>query len=134
MTILDNEAVLRILRENGREWRVEPSPRQGKLRIAGMSNDVVGAVERMGGLKKAAKLLKVSEDQIDEWIDNYHVPQPYADMINKITGHWLYSIQESTVYVTDGVSFWPHVPTQAQLNSPYGIPMLWGEPCEHIEK
>ena len=115
MTILDAETVLRIIKDNDLEGYVEPSPRAGKLRVAGINNDVSGSVEAMGGMVKAAELLNVSADQVDEWIDNYHVPQPYADEVKRRTGYWIYSIQESRKYLTDGMGgYWPHVPNLAE--------------------
>ena len=115
MKILNNGTVIRILLQHERQGYVNPSPVNGKIRIADQYNDVFFALDKMVGNQLAAKILDVSPDQIDEWIDSYFVPEPFTELIEKHTGYLSYSLQEPTAYIFDGLNYWPHIPTADQL-------------------
>lgn len=119
--ILNNETVLQILRQHDRECHVQPSPRAGHIRIADTNNDVIRAIENMGGMEKACRLLGVTPEEADKWIDEYYVPEPFAATINRHTRYSFTSIQEPTFYVRDGDNYWPHAPSEHELTRPQGM-------------
>ncbi|MDQ9168808.1 hypothetical protein Q8A64_00120 [Oxalobacteraceae bacterium R-40] len=120
MSILSSGTVLEILRQHENEWKVDPSPREGHLRIHEMQNDVKCAIENMGGIARAAQTLRVSVEEIDRWIDEHYVPESHVRQVRIHTGY-LESLQWPTFYVSDGVRFWPHVPSSKELALPGGI-------------
>jgi hypothetical protein len=85
---------LDILRQHGRANIVQPSPIPGKLRINDMSNDVHCAIGKMGGVSSAAKKLGTNAEQVNTWIDDWYVPEPFAGLIKDRTGYGLWSIQQ----------------------------------------
>lgn len=118
---LDAKTVLQILAQYDRDGHVEPSPRPMHLRIVHVNNDVACAVENMGGMEKACELLAVSAEQIDLWIDQHYVPEPFASMVRKHTGYSIWSLQQPTFYVRSGNKYWPHMPSDDELTRPSGI-------------
>jgi hypothetical protein len=118
---LSTEKAMKILRLHDRDWHVQPSPRAGHIRIYDSNNDVFCAIENMGGMGKACRLLGVLAEEINKWIDDYFVPQPFADVIRKYTGYSIWTLQESVVYVGNGDDYWPHRPSDDELTGPRGI-------------
>lgn len=121
MTIVSSATVLKILSEYEREDCVQASPRTGHIRIADVNNDVTCAIEKMGGIEKASELLDATLEQLDGWIDEHYVPEPYASQIHRHTGYSIWSLQEPTFYVFSGGSYWPHKPSEHELTRPQGI-------------
>lgn len=121
MKTLSNEAVLQILRQNDREGHVQQSPRPGHLRIVEMNNDVFWAMEKMGGLENACKLLGITPEEANKWIDEHYVPEPFADIVRKHSGYSVWTLQEPTFYVSDGTDYWPHIPSEHELTRPQGM-------------
>jgi hypothetical protein len=118
---LSSDTVLEILRQHDRDGKVQTSPRPGHIRIHHMSNDVTCAIENMGGTEAACKKLGVSLAELDRWIDELYVPEPFASEMKKHTGFFVRSLQHSPFYVFDGRKYWPHAPTPEELNHPLGI-------------
>ncbi|GCB02631.1 hypothetical protein [Ralstonia sp. SET104] len=101
--------------------RVEISPTTGRPRFADMHNDVMFYVDRFGGTNKTAELLGVSPDEVELWIDEHHVPQPYADRIHTLARAAVPCIQEPWTVVIEREFIWPAVrdpEIQARLNLP----------------
>jgi hypothetical protein len=75
----------------------------------------------MGGIENACRLLEATPDEIDTWIDEHYVPEPFASLVRKHTGYSIWTLQEPTFYVTDHGKYWPHTPTQEQLTRLQGL-------------
>jgi hypothetical protein len=115
------DTVFEILAEHGREDKVIPSPRAGLLRICAYDNDVLAIVDELNGPGETARQLGVTTDEIERWIDEHYVPQPYASRITELSGDQLCAVQEAPFYVSDGRDFWPHKPTLEQRKAPDAI-------------
>lgn len=101
--------------------RVELSPTTGRPRYGAMHNDVLFHIERMGGPATAAEQLGASAAEVEQWIDEHYVPQPYADRIHQLTHAALPLIQEPPTVLIGEDCIWPPVrdpEIQARLNLP----------------
>ena len=87
--------------------RVERNPRTGNLRIKEGGNDVMYAIDLLGGVAAAAENLGVPEIEIENWIDAHYVPTRYARTIRLLKGFLLSSIQEPPYWIEIGDQFWP---------------------------
>lgn len=108
---------------NRLEHRVEISPVTGRPRFTAMHNDVLFYVDQLGGSVKASGLLSVLPDDVELWIDEHHVPQPFADRIHALTKAAVSSIQEPLTVVIGEASIWPPVRSQ-EIRRKLGLPPL----------
>lgn len=115
MSTLSAKRVVEILGQYDRSDHVQPSARAGQIRIADINNDVTCAIELMGGIASASKLLGATEDEVNRWIDEHFVPQPFAMAVRTHTGYSVWSLQQPTFYVSDGEWYWPHRPTPEEF-------------------
>ena len=74
----------RVKEELGNQ--VEVNPRTGNLRLVMGYNAVMKAIEGLGGVEKAATLLKIPELEIENWIDEHYVPSPYDMKVLELLG------------------------------------------------
>ena len=79
----------------------------GTIRYHNAGNDVFQAIESLGGISKAANKLNVSINTINEWIDDYFVPDVYAMQINRLTEYSAWSIQQPPHWTLVEGSYWP---------------------------
>src|SRR5271169_3193984 len=79
----------------GRERLIEINPATGNRRYREHSNDVMFAMDRMGGKKAVSTMLGVEEIEIEHWIDDHYVPTRYAKQIEKKTKIKVYTLQVS---------------------------------------
>lgn len=86
---------------------VERSPRTGRLRVRAASNDVLGAIEKLGGVPAAAVQLDVSEEEVDRWIDEHFVPFPKDTELAEHTGYSSWSLQTPSQYLEIDGRYWP---------------------------
>ena len=93
MSMLNNETDSRNVQQHEREAILNIGSVAGKLSIADQDNDVFCAINKMGGNQLAARILDVSMNQIDEWIERCYVPDPFVALIDKHTGYLAYSLQ-----------------------------------------
>ncbi|TCG00423.1 hypothetical protein BZM26_12760 [Paraburkholderia strydomiana] len=66
-------------------------------------------IERLGGTAKSAKLLGAFPADVEQWIDEHHVPQPFADRIHELTGAQVSGIQEPPTVLIGEACLWPPV-------------------------
>lgn len=118
---MSTQTLFQILQQYQRENHVLPSPREGHFRIVDVNNDVFCAIEKMGCMEKACRLLGAPQDQIDRWIDEHYVPEPFASTVQRHTDYSIWSLQTPTFYINEGPDWWPHTPTQEQLTRLQGI-------------
>lgn len=99
------------------EHRIEISPVTGRPRFKAMHNDVLFHIERLGGSAKAAELLGAFQADVEQWIDEHYVPQPFAERIHNLTRASVSLIQVPPTVVIGSVSIWPPVrnPGKQQL-------------------
>ena len=97
-------------------WCVVRNPATGRPQINPISNDVYNAIERLGGIREAARTLKVTEAKLNQWIDEHFVPIQYAKEIRIRTGYQVSSLQEAPFYIFDGSLFWPHRPKRSRIS------------------
>ncbi|MEC5215715.1 hypothetical protein RCH09_000646 [Actimicrobium sp. GrIS 1.19] len=114
------QSVLDILQQYNRKDHVQESRRPKQVRIVDVNNDVTCAIENLGGVIEACRLLGVTPEDIDIWIDTYFVPSPFAAMIEKATQYSQYSLQTSTFYIVDQGQYWPHRPSIDELKKRNG--------------
>ncbi|MGF6599691.1 DNA-binding transcriptional regulator YdaS (Cro superfamily) [Paraburkholderia sp. GAS448] len=105
------------------EHRVEISPVTGRPRFKSMHNDVLFYIERLGGSAKAATLLGTFPADVEQWIDEHHVPQPFADRIRKLTGAYVSLIQAPPTVVIGEACVWPPV-RSGDIQKKLGLPPL----------
>ncbi len=105
------------------EHRVEISPVTGRPRFAAMHNDVLFYINQLGGSVKAAAVLGVFPADIEVWIDEHHVPQPFANRIHALTKAIVRSIQEPLTVVIGEASIWPPV-RSLDIQRRLGLPPL----------
>lgn len=79
----------------------------GRLRYYDVGNDVLEAISELGGSEKAAIMLNVTENVIDLWIDEYFIPDIYAERINHLTGYSIQSLQQPPGYIIINDIYWP---------------------------
>ncbi|MEX3639867.1 hypothetical protein [Paraburkholderia sp. BR14320] len=91
------------------EHRIEISPVTGRPRFKALHNDVLFYIERLGGTAKSAKLLGAFPADVEQWIDEHHVPQPFADRIHDLTGAQVSVIQEPPTVLIGEACVWPPV-------------------------
>lgn len=113
---------------------VEISPATGRPRFIEFHNDVLFHIERLGGTEKAAAALGTSPSEVELWIDEHYVPQPFADRIHRLTRATVCLIQEPITVVIDETCIWPPVrdpEIQRRLNLPPlandGVTILGGD-------
>ncbi|MGB8078728.1 MAG: hypothetical protein WCE58_02600 [Gallionella sp.] len=82
---------------SGQGHLVEINPVTGNRQYHWVGNDVFCVVEIMGGKESVAAKLGVEEIEIEHWIDDHYVPTRYAEMIHKLTGWSVWSIQVPAV-------------------------------------
>ncbi|MGF6637046.1 hypothetical protein [Paraburkholderia sp. MM6662-R1] len=109
--------------KNVLEHRIELSPATGRPRFKAMHNDVLFHIERLGGTAKAAKLLGAFPADVEQWIDEHHVPQPFADRIHKLTGAYVSCIQEPPTVLIGEANVWPPV-RNGDIQKRLGLPPL----------
>lgn len=100
---------------------VEISPTTGRPRFSELHNDVLFHIERLGGTEKAATVLGTSQEEVEQWIDEHYVPQPFANRIHDLTRATVCLIQEPITVVIDDTFIWPPVrdpEIQKRLNLP----------------
>lgn len=83
----------RIEIENGPEF-IQINPATGNRQLILSANDVMSVVEHLGGVSVAAIRLKVEPIEIEHWIDDHYIPTRYAEIIEKLTGWSIWSMQE----------------------------------------
>ncbi|MQR00956.1 hypothetical protein [Glaciimonas soli] len=105
------------------EWRIEISPVTGKPRFIANNNDVMFYVERLGGIAAVCRLFNVDVITVNLWIDESHIPQPYADKVCGLTGANIRCIQEAWSYVYDENEVWPPVRC-SYLIKELGLPQI----------
>lgn len=105
------------------EHRVEFSPATGRPRFREMHNDVLFHIERLGGTAKAAESLGAFQADVELWIDEHHVPQPFADRIHDLTGADLSLIREPPTVVIGDACVWPPV-RSGDIQKRLGLPPL----------
>jgi hypothetical protein len=105
------------------EHRIEISPVTGRPRFKAMHNDVLFHVERLGGSAKAAAALGVVQADVELWIDEHHVPQPFADRIHALTKATVSLIQEPPTVVIGEAFIWPPV-RSGDIQRRLGLPPL----------
>ncbi|MFB9128372.1 hypothetical protein E2553_16150 [Paraburkholderia dipogonis] len=105
------------------DHRVEISPVTGRPRFKAMHNDVLFYIERLGGSAKAAAALGVFHADVELWIDEHHVPQPFADQIHKLTGAYVSLIREPPTVVIGDACVWPPV-RSGDIQMKLGLPPL----------
>jgi len=93
------------------------NPATDRPQINTISNDVYNAIERLGGIREAARTLKVTEAELNQWIDDHFVPTHYAKKIQSLTGYHVSSLQEAPFYIFDGILFWPHTPQRRRITA-----------------
>lgn len=77
---------------------VQINPVTGNRQLVSVANDVMFAVDLLGGFVKAAGILGVEEFEIHHWIDSHYVPTRYAEQMIKLLGRWdLLSLQEPSI-------------------------------------
>jgi hypothetical protein len=79
----------------------------GTLRYCDAGNDVLDAISRLGGLDKAAKILGVKTNDINQWIDEYYVPDVYAELIRHITNYSIWTLQQPPHWTSIDGKYWP---------------------------
>lgn len=98
---------------NGRAFFNEKT---GRLRYHNPGNDVLAAINDLGGIREAAKKLDVNEDFIDLWIDEYFVPDIYAEKIYQLIDYSASSLQQPPTYaVIEGI-YWPKSGFMTEMN------------------
>lgn len=88
----------------------------GRLRYHDAGNDVFAAICDLGGVESAAKLFNATTQEVDFWIDEYYVPNIYAEQIHRSTGYSISSLQQPPRYViVDGI-YWPKSGFMTEMN------------------
>lgn len=74
------------------------NPVTGNRQLVLLANDVMFAVDLLGGIPKTASILGVDEFEVHHWIDSHYVPTRYAEQMIKLLGRWdLLSLQEPSI-------------------------------------
>jgi hypothetical protein len=115
------------------EHRVEISPVTGRPRFNEMHNDVLFHVKRLGGSAKVAAALGVFEADVELWIDEHYVPQPFADRIHALTKATVSLIQEPPTVVIGNVSIWPPI-RNGVIQKKLGLPPLAEDGATRLRK
>lgn len=105
------------------EHRVEISPATGRPRFREMHNDVLFHIEQLGGSAKAAELLGTLPADVELWIDEHYVPQPFADRMHNLTRASVSLIQEPPTVVIGNACIWPPVRSSG-IQKKLGLPPL----------
>ena len=66
----------------------------GTLRYHDAGHDILSAIELLGRIDNAAKVLNVTVDVINQWLDDYYVPDIYANKIHQLTGYFVQILQQ----------------------------------------
>ena len=88
---------------------VELSPDTGRPRLSPNVNDVLFAIELLGGVSQAAQRLNVHTERVIQWIEEHYVPDKQADVLSKLTRVAVSSLQIPSCYYFDETTgqYWP---------------------------
>ncbi len=88
---------------------VEFSPDTGRPRLSSSANDVLFAIERLGGIDQAAQRLNVQTEVVIVWIEEHYVPDKQANVLSKLTRVAVSSLQIPSCYYFDEDTgqYWP---------------------------
>lgn len=85
------------LRADGFGLIIDVNPITGNEQLCLSANDVMSVIEHLGGKNSAAIKLHVEEIEIEHWIDDHYVPTRYAEIIEKLIGWSVWSVQEPSL-------------------------------------
>jgi hypothetical protein len=88
----------------------------GTLRYHDAGHDILSAIELLGRIDNAAKVLNVTVDVINQWLDDYYVPDIYANKLHQLTGYFVQSLQQPPNWTKVGENYWPPSGFTAEKN------------------
>ena len=96
--------------------RVETNPETGNPRLAPNFNDVLYAIEKLGGIDVAAQRLNVRSGQVNQWIEEHYIPTKQAKVLSTLTGVAVFFLQTPGFFYFDEDTdqYWPHSGFNAQ--------------------
>lgn len=82
------------LKADGFGLLIDVNPITGNQQLRPSANDIMSMIERFGGKSVTATSLGIEEIEIEHWIDDHYVPTRYANIIEKLIGYSILSMQE----------------------------------------